>query len=167
MLRTLAARLDALFRRREIPIARVATWLAVGPALPSRDYRALVRRGVTHVVDLRAETMDDEQALSALGIRHLNVPVPDRSTPTDEQFELLEQWVSEVETGGGVVYLHCQAGLQRTAVVAAALLVRRGMTAGDAFRALQLARPGANPTEAQHAWFRRIDAEVRLQRPSG
>ena len=166
MLRTLVVRLDALVRRREIPVARIASWLVVGPALPSRDYRALVRRGITHVVDLRAEEMDDERSLGALGIRHLYVPVPDRSIPTDEQFDLLERWVNEAETAGGVVYLHCQAGLQRTTVVAAALLVRRGMTAADAFRALQIARPGANPTEAQHAWFRRVRAEAPPQRPS-
>ncbi len=53
---------------------------------------------------------------------------------------------------GGRVLIHCRAGLGRTGMVGARLLVETGMAASEAIATVRTSRPGAIETAAQVRW---------------
>jgi protein-tyrosine phosphatase len=86
---------------------------------------ALANRGVTTIVDLRAEENlhVDEELLRELGIERFNIPLRDGQVPTEAQ---VEQFLSIIENSKGKVYVHCMAGVGRTGAMVAAYLVTTG-----------------------------------------
>ncbi|HEX2196049.1 MAG TPA: dual specificity protein phosphatase family protein [Actinomycetota bacterium] len=88
-------------------------------------FRDLAQRGVTTVVDLRAEEgiHVNEELLDRLGITRFNLPLRDGQVPTETQ---VRQFLSIVENAPGKVYVHCMAGVGRTGAMVAAYLVATG-----------------------------------------
>ncbi|MDR1396535.1 MAG: hypothetical protein LBJ14_02210 [Desulfarculales bacterium] len=54
---------------------------------------------------------------------------------------------------GGKVFIHCRGGLGRTGTLAALLLIKEGIGAGDAITMVREARPGAVPYKCQNDWL--------------
>ena len=97
-------------------------------------YKSLARRGVTTIVDLRAEeSLDiDEDLLKRLGVTRFSLPLRDGQVPTEAQ---VTQLLSIVEDSDGKVYVHCMAGVGRTGAIVAAYLVATGQaTPSEALR---------------------------------
>jgi protein tyrosine phosphatase (PTP) superfamily phosphohydrolase (DUF442 family) len=96
---------------------------------PTDDqYRRLAAQGVRLVVDLRTDAdddviKDDADLLAALGVERLHLPIPDGHVPTAAQTDALVDAVSESD---GLVFVHCGAGVGRTAATAAAYLAATG-----------------------------------------
>jgi atypical dual specificity phosphatase len=82
-------------------------------------------------------------------LRHLHLPVPDFTAPTQAQLAEAVDFADGVLAGGGAVAIHCAGGLGRTGTVAAAWLVRRGRSADDAIREVRRRRPGSVETDEQ------------------
>ena len=150
----------ALASRRGYPsgprIDRVAPWLLIGPVLHPKDYRQLTAREVTHVVDLRAEEVDDAERLRATGSVWHHVPIVDRLAPTVDSLGAMLAWLNEAREASGdrmVLYVHCQGGVGRTPTVATALLMATGFSLPDAMRLVRAARPETAPTEEQQRWL--------------
>lgn len=75
--------------------------------------------------------------------------VPDR----DLLIELAD-WINERRVGG-LVYVHCQAGLNRSGLVTALALIREGMTAEEAISLLREKRsPAVLFNRTFEAWLR-------------
>jgi protein-tyrosine phosphatase len=139
---------------REHRFARVAPWLIIGPALGRDAYQSLIaQEGVTHIVDLREEASDSTEFMASQDIQWLRIPIEDRQAPTVDQLTLLDQWIEPCIRGEGVVYLHCQGGLERSPTVAIALLMRQGLTLAESYRLVTVTRPMSRPTEAQQGWL--------------
>ncbi|MFN2587093.1 MAG: dual specificity protein phosphatase family protein [Actinomycetota bacterium] len=102
----------------------------------------LAQRGVTTIVDLRAETnLDvDQKRLKKLGITRFNIPLRDGQVPTEAQ---VEQFLSIIENSNGKVYVHCMAGVGRTGAMVGAYLVATGQesAAGALRRNLSVGPP--------------------------
>ncbi len=144
-------------------VDRVAPWMFIGPELLIDQYADLHRRGVTHIVDLRAESSDDADILMSLGFRWRRIPVPDRRAPTDDQLQSLIEWL-DADADPNVdqaVYLHCHAGLGRTPTVAIALLMQHGMTLAEAHRIVLAARPESSPTSDQLRWLNEVQGGIQ------
>lgn len=94
-----------------------------------------------------------------LGMSWHHLPVPDMGVP-DETFEVL--WsvagpeLHKILRGGGRIAVHCRAGLGRSGMIAARLLVEMGATPAAAMAAVRKARPGAIETEEQEAYVRAV-----------
>ena len=99
--------------------------------------------------------LNDESAeCAAAGISFVNVAIPDRSVPSDANAFLcsVEQLVARVQEGRYLA-VHCRAGIGRSTVLAASILVRLGWDAKTAFDAIEAARGCSVPdTPEQKHW---------------
>lgn len=122
----------------------------------------LVRQGVGVVVscltsseEAELELADEAQAASRQGLDFVRAAMPDRGTPASrtrvtEVVGLIERHTS----GGGRVAIHCRQGLGRAPLVAAAVLVRSGMTPDAAWRLIADRRNRSVPdTDEQREWI--------------
>ena len=98
--------------------------------------------------------VDEPRLCSGQGIEFVSFPIPDRGVPTSYGAlnQLIVPLVPKVK-GGHMVAVHCRAGIGRSAVVAAGILLRSGVPYSQVFPALSRARGVAVPdTDAQVAW---------------
>lgn len=108
---------------------------------------------------LGVERLGERAAAAELEWWHL--PIIDGCAP-EGPFE--ERWpeagdsLHAILDRGGRIVVHCRAGLGRSGMIAALLLIERGIEPGEAAAAVRRARPGAIENFEQMAW-------VRLQRP--
>ncbi|MBU8895798.1 dual specificity protein phosphatase family protein [Corallococcus sp. M34] len=135
--------------RRALNVSRVNAWLHVGGSVPRSRYAELKAQGITAVIDLRAERQDDAEALAALGIDLLHLPVTDRYPPSVEQLSRGVEWALPRLDAGGVLYTHCEHGVGRGPLMGLAVMVARGWDAPDAYRALREARWQATLNDRQ------------------
>ena len=121
------------------------------------------RAGVDVVVSLLEpvevrELMLGEEASLCTGphMRFLSFPIPDRGTPASLRatVNLVDSLVADLK-GGTAILIHCRAGIGRTGLIAACLLVRLGVPMSDIFPALSAARGVSMPdTSEQSAWVK-------------
>lgn len=92
-----------------------------------------------------------------LGMQWHHLPIPDMGIP-DGTFEVL--WsvaapqLHKILRVGGRIAVHCRAGMGRTGMIAARLLVEMGETPEAAMSAVRKAKPGAIETDEQEAYVR-------------
>lgn len=107
---------------------------------------------------------------AALGMAWLHLPIRDMDVP-DQSFE--QSWqaagtaIRSQLGSGSAVAIHCRAGLGRTGMIAARLLMEAGMPARPAIAAVRGVRPGAIETTAQEAYLAALEGRgiraVRVQ----
>lgn len=129
-----------------------------------RDLGAIRDWGARIFVTLMEQHELERFGVDALGgrvrafrLHWLHWPIVDGSTP-NRCFET--QWSRTspqlhvaLDEGEGVV-IHCRGGLGRTGLVAARLLIERGMLPPEAIARVRAVRPGAIETSAQERYVR-------------
>jgi protein-tyrosine phosphatase len=153
--------MSILRRRRPVDASEVMPGLLVGSAPDASQCAQLSRRGVTYVVDLRAEVANEGHWPSNVVVRR--IPVVDRCAPDLDQLIDLAREVVEALHHGEVVLIHCHAGMGRAATVAWAVLMELGYGLAEAYNALREGRPVIAPTDPQIALLRTVD---RARRPA-
>lgn len=105
-----------------------------GAAPTPEGYAGLAERGVSTVVDLRAEdgAAAEGDYVELLGMHYVHIPVRDGQAPTQRE---VGRFLAAVRSRGGTVFVHCGAGVGRTGTMAAAYLVATGQA--DAEEALR------------------------------
>lgn len=138
--------------------------------LPGRKDRArdlasdlddLVSQGTTHLVSLVTDEELDSYGVADLGpetlrrgIAHSRLPILDQKAASPEAVSRLVEEIDRSCRTGNVV-VHCVGGLGRSGLVAACLLVRRGMDAESAIRTVREHRsPRAVETRVQEDFVR-------------
>jgi protein-tyrosine phosphatase len=98
------------------------------------------------------------------GIDFISFPIPDRSVPSSvEEFESCIDAVDQHLRDGRSVVVHCRAGIGRSTMIAASLLLRHGYSTAEAFSLLQLARGFPVPdTPEQRDWVERFAARTEM-----
>ena len=133
----------------------VAPLLAVGGRFPAETAEHLaLALGVRHVVDLRIEERDDEQVLRRHGIELLHLPTEDTCAVSPAMLEDGVRWVNERLDRGLKVYVHCEHGIGRSALLALCVLVSRGDPPLRALARAKGARRKVSPSPAQLEAFR-------------
>ncbi|KZV73558.1 phosphatases II [Peniophora sp. CONT] len=99
-------------------------------------------RNVKLVIRLNNELYDRNTFLER-GIDHLEMYFDDGTNPTDEITRRFIEVADGVISSGGVVAVHCKAGLGRTGTLIGAYLIwKYGFTASEAIAFMRIARPG-------------------------
>jgi atypical dual specificity phosphatase len=149
---------------RRFGFADVYDGLIVGAIpLDTEDVRTLGWIGVGRILNLVGDTeyVDGsrpivQMALHDAGIDEYRVPIVDYGSLSDaaldEATAVVNQWLNE----GKTVYVHCRAGWQRSAAVAAGVLaLREGVDVDSALQILRSRRPTASPLPHQRNDLRR------------
>ncbi|KAF8264304.1 protein-tyrosine phosphatase-like protein [Lactarius quietus] len=85
----------------------------------------------------------DRQTFLERGINHLELYFDDGTNPSDEIVRRFIDVSDEIIQAGGVVAVHCKAGLGRTGTLIGAYLVwKYGFTASEAIAFMRIVRPG-------------------------
>jgi atypical dual specificity phosphatase len=115
----------------------------------AEDLDFLRQQGVTAVVSLTAAALNTT-ILAAGKMTYLHQPVIDFTAPTEEQLSgIMDFMTREIDQLGGMVLVHCGAGLGRSGTVAACYMVKDGMNPWDAIHRLRELRPFSVETPEQ------------------
>ena len=132
---------------RSVTSEPVANEVAPGVWVGRRPRRHELPAGIAIVVDLCAEMP------AAAGVRdgreYVTVPTLDARTPLPRELVAI---VDRVQAAGGPAFIHCAFGHGRSATVAAAVLVRRGLYTLDTVEAaMKAVRPRIGLNRRQRA----------------
>jgi Protein-tyrosine phosphatase len=125
------------------------------------------RSGVRIVVSLLERDEVDELGLGMEptfcgrnDIEFLSFPIPDRGLPKDADSAM--SFAAYVASKGKPIAVHCRAGIGRSSVMAAAVLIAKDITPATALLAIEKARGLPVPdTDAQRDWV------MKLKKPAG
>lgn len=82
-----------------------------------KDFQALKDLGIQTVIDLTDNTPQEKGYVEALGMTYVNIAIPDKRDPTDQQIGQFLKLVNDPATGK--FYVHCAGGRHRTGVMGA------------------------------------------------
>lgn len=104
---------------------------------------------------------EEPRSAAAAGLRFVEIPIPDRTVPDlPAILPALRQLAAELADGAHVV-THCRAGIGRSSLLAAALLILNGTAADTAWRRIERARGLAVPdTAEQREWTNYIPVQA-------
>lgn len=141
----------------QLNMSWITDHLAVGGRVLPTDIHLLSLVGVTHVIDTRSEYADDAEAMAKEHIELLYLPTPDTYPLTVEQLMEGASWAQERIAQDGRVLIHCEHGVGRSVLLAAATLVYDGMHARDALALVKERRWQAAPNHRQIARLREFE----------
>lgn len=123
------------------------------------------RQGVNVVVSLLTQAENKEFSLDreaevskGKGIEFHSFAIEDRGVPADAAHSerLVAELASEIEAGKNLV-IHCRQGIGRSSLIAAAMLISRGDSLGEALAVIGRARGLEVPeTAEQKRWLERF-----------
>lgn len=136
--------------------------LALGGRVDPLNVPRLAALGIGSVVDLRAEESDDPALLASQGIHFRHLPMLDCHPLTHQQLCDGQRWVAAERAAGRKVLLHCQHGVGRSVMLAAAVLLDEGLSLDAALAHLQVRRPRIALNEEQLAAMRAFASSPRV-----
>ena len=132
----------------------------------ARHVEELTTAGVTHVLDLREEWewagegrvgREAIETIERIPIHRRHLPIADGGNPKAETLTAAVKFIDHALAGGGVVFVHCRAGRERSGAVLLAWMLSRGCDVGE----LQELAPDLKPLPEQQAavyeWLRMVD----------
>ena len=134
----------------------------LGGALMFDDLERLQGQGVRAVVNLRAERQDNQRRLREACMEYLWLPVVDTLPPTLEQIQQGVVWIEQQLQAGRIVYVHCAAGVGRSATLLACwYMYARGMRVPQVLRFIKTRRPQMALTRWQLRRLQEFEALLR------
>ena len=135
-------------------------------SLVAQDLDHLASLGISSIVSL----IDAEESrligvpslaaqTVAAGLGWRDFPIIDRAVPEPDEATAFQRLLADLSSmlhDGARLAIHCRAGLGRSGLLAAALLVWRGVAAEEAIATIRHCRPGAIETDGQEGYIRTL-----------
>ena len=131
----------------------VRTALALSFILLVSSELIVAQHGLSAVIDLEA-SLDRGIPVNPNQLIYVYFPFRDEDVPTLHKLHAVARLGASLITAGERVLIHCQMGLNRSALVAGLVLVYSGLSGEDAVARLQDRRPGALYNGAFAAYLR-------------
>ncbi len=133
--------------------------------LSARDVAWMQEQGITHILDLR-EAREWKppkfghlalQTIEQSGLVRLHLEVWDMNAPKSETFDAACQFIEDaLLQPSAKVYVHCRAGMERTAAILVAYYAKtQGVSYDEALQELKKGRPILAPLPSQEKAARR------------
>jgi protein-tyrosine phosphatase len=106
---------------------------------------------------------DEADLCRDLGLEFHRFPITDHGLPeSDDAFAALIERLHAERQRNRAIVVHCFAGIGRSTLVAASLLIRAGLTLPETLELISEARGYMVPdTSAQHRWLEALEARLR------
>ncbi|MFP2908624.1 dual specificity protein phosphatase family protein [Pyxidicoccus sp. 3LFB2] len=135
---------------RRLNLDWVLPSLAVGGRFPLDAAEHLAKKlGIRHVVDVRVEACDDEAVLREHGITLLHLPTEDMRAIRRDMIDDGVAWVTARLGEGHKVYIHCEHGVGRSALLALCCMVALGHPPLEALSLAKQQRWQVSPSREQ------------------
>jgi dual specificity protein phosphatase-like protein len=135
---------------RHVDVSWLLPNLALGGRFATEAIAHLVHGlGICSIVDLRSEDKDDEHLLRQHAVELLHLPTLDGSAVGTDMLHRGVAWVNQRLDRGGKVFVHCEHGIGRSALLACCVLVSRGRTPRVAIERVKAARARVAPSPEQ------------------
>lgn len=144
------------FKLAIMPRPRGGEWLADDIDFIQRAGIQVIASALTPDEREELALKEEQDCCDKRSIKYYGFPIEDRSVPeTPLGFNaFIETLNSELQAGLSIA-IHCRAGIGRSSLIAACLLIRRGFCAEDALRLIEKARGGPVPdTLEQQDWIK-------------
>ena len=82
-----------------------------------KDFQSLKDLGIITIIDLTDNTPEERGYAEAVGLKYVNIAIPDKKDPSDAQVAQFLRVVNDPATGK--FYVHCAGGRHRTGVMGA------------------------------------------------
>jgi len=82
-----------------------------------KEFAALKQLGIHTIIDLTDNSDSERGYVEAQGMKYVNIAIPDKHDPSEEQIAQFLKLVNDPETGK--FYVHCAGGRHRTGVMGA------------------------------------------------
>jgi len=82
-----------------------------------KDFQALKDLGINTIIDLTDNTPEERGYAEAVGLKYVNIAIPDKKDPSDAQVAQFLKIAND--PGTGKFYVHCAGGRHRTGVMGA------------------------------------------------
>lgn len=82
-----------------------------------KDFQALKDLGIKTIIDLTDNTPEERGYAEAVGLKYVNIAIPDKRDPSNAQVAQFLKVVNDPATGK--FYVHCAGGRHRTGVMGA------------------------------------------------
>src|SRR5687768_6146172 len=118
-----------------IPFARysqITHQIYVGAQVRKAGKQRLELWGINSSINMRIEY--DDAAHDLAFAHHCHLPTDDGHAPTLTQIQIGIDFIHQIVTAGGKVYIHCRSGLGRAPTMATAYFVSQGYSFSEAVK---------------------------------
>lgn len=125
--------------------SRIFDFLYLGNREDSINRKKLAEKNITHIINVTSDLPNEFE--SEEGLTYMRISVVDTfSQRIFDYFKMAFMFIENARTSGGVVFIHCMAGISRSAtIVMMYIIVTQGMTLDQAFTFVKQCRPIISP----------------------
>lgn len=131
-----------------VPIGKKSSWLYLGDAKCARNIPLLIEKGITHIINCASQAsmhydLDNTYEISGITIMRINAEDEEGYPMLDQHLMVVERQITiwQDENPECKILVHCTAGINRSGVLVAALLLRsENLTVLEVVRHIRLKR---------------------------
>jgi protein-tyrosine phosphatase len=142
-----------------MPRPRGGDWLADDIGFLQRSGVGVIASALTPDEIEELALGEEQSCCDARGLTFYSFPINDRSVPASlSKFNEFLCGLNRELQKGVAIAIHCRAGVGRSSLVAACLLIKRGFSGEDALRLIEEARGVPVPdTQEQRDWIKEFE----------